>query len=205
MWDKDNVRHDLEASVETKGLIGTDGRKYVLDLYRISPLDVTWLEQHWSERTEDGKPQDPTKNYPHRMAVLRPELVESFRVSKLREYVREEHAKKASLPHTNGENKAENDPSLAPTSNGDAQESGTVSKADEAHTSDEAPKYTQEPDRVDVSGFKFALNPDVFCGQTPQTEEERSELEADEVMVRNACNHLTNVVIPELVNLAFPF
>ncbi|KAJ2979083.1 hypothetical protein NUW58_g7297 [Xylaria curta] len=44
VWDKDGKRFDLEASVETKGLMGTDGRKYVLDLYRITPLDILWLE-----------------------------------------------------------------------------------------------------------------------------------------------------------------
>ncbi|KAK3071355.1 Intracellular distribution of mitochondria, partial [Coniosporium uncinatum] len=67
VWDKEQKRHDLEASIETKGLLGTDGRKYVLDLYRITPLDVAWVEQYWSE-IEEGKAKEAEKDYPHRMA-----------------------------------------------------------------------------------------------------------------------------------------
>ncbi|PCD30999.1 hypothetical protein AU210_010665 [Fusarium oxysporum f. sp. radicis-cucumerinum] len=76
VWDKEGKRFDLEASVETKGLLGTDARKYVLDLYRISPLDIAWLD-------EDGLPEDGDA-YPHRMTVLRPELVDSFSRYKLK-------------------------------------------------------------------------------------------------------------------------
>ncbi|KMU79713.1 hypothetical protein CISG_02131 [Coccidioides immitis RMSCC 3703] len=32
VWDKDGARHELESSVETKGLLGTDGRKYLAAL-----------------------------------------------------------------------------------------------------------------------------------------------------------------------------
>merc|ERR1711939_1294723 len=71
VWDKENKRHDLEGSVETKGLLGTDGRKYVLDLYRITPLDVAWMEEFG---TALGSPEHVNgaskKAYPHRMTVL---------------------------------------------------------------------------------------------------------------------------------------
>lgn len=82
VWDKEEKAHQLVASVETKGLLGTDGRKYVLDLYRITPLDVDFLGKYWRgvEEVESG-------GYPHRMAVLRQELVEAFWKMKMREYV----------------------------------------------------------------------------------------------------------------------
>lgn len=86
VWDKEGKKHDLVASVETKGLLGTDGRKYVLDLYRITPLDVDFIEKHW--KGLEG-PEAET-GYPHRMAVLRPELVESFWKLKMREFIGEE-------------------------------------------------------------------------------------------------------------------
>lgn len=88
VWDKDGKRFDLEASVETKGLLGTDGRKYVLDLYRITPLDIAWLE---------GK----EGGYPHRMTVLRPELVEAFVRSKTREWYQAETARLAEAKSDN--------------------------------------------------------------------------------------------------------
>lgn len=85
VWDKEGCRHRLVTSVETKGLLGTDGRKYVLDLYRITPLDVVFLEKHWKGVSDDS-------GYPHRMAVLRQELVDSFWKFKMREFVSKEIA-----------------------------------------------------------------------------------------------------------------
>ncbi|KAL5372066.1 Intracellular distribution of mitochondria [Paraphaeosphaeria sporulosa] len=179
VWDKDNVRHELEGSVETKGLIGTDGRRYALDLYRLTPVDVSWIEEHWSEPSEDGKEKEEGKDYPHRMATLRPELVESFGRLKLREYVKKELEKK-------GEAKKEKEEENKKTDG----ESDEVAK-EEAEAADQ--------DRVDISGFSYALNPDVFCGQHPQTEEDKAEWAKDEAEVRAACNHLLFEVMPRLI------
>ncbi|KAF9741932.1 eukaryotic translation initiation factor 3 subunit clu1 [Paraphaeosphaeria minitans] len=179
VWDKDNVRHELEGSVETKGLIGTDGRRYALDLYRLTPVDVSWIEEHWSEPSEDGKEKEEGKDYPHRMATLRPELVESFGRLKLREYVKKELEKK-------GEAKKEKEEENQKTEG----ESDEVAK-EEAEAADQ--------DRVDISGFSYALNPDVFCGQHPQTEEDKAEWAKDEAEVRAACNHLLFEVMPRLI------
>jgi protein TIF31 len=60
---------------------------------------------------------------------------------------------------------------------------------------------TTENERVDISGFQLAFNPDVFCGQVPQTEEEKEEWTKDEQEVRAICNHLNTKVMPELVLL----
>ncbi|KAF2450079.1 hypothetical protein P171DRAFT_405818 [Karstenula rhodostoma CBS 690.94] len=180
VWDKDNVRHELEGSVETKGLIGTDGRRYALDLYRLTPVDVSWIEEHWSEPSEDGKEKEEGKDYPHRMATLRPELVESFGRLKLREYVKKELEKK-------GEAKKEKEEENSKKTEGESDE---VAK-EEAEAA--------EQDRVDISGFSYALNPDVFCGQHPQTEEDKAEWTKDEAEVRAACSHLLFEVMPRLI------
>ncbi|QGA13178.1 hypothetical protein EYB26_000825 [Talaromyces marneffei] len=163
VWDKEGKRHDLEGSVETKGLLGTDGRKYVLDLYRIAPLDISWTDE---ESYHDA--------YPHRMSILRLELVESYWRSKMSQYVKDEVEKRRSK-------KAEE----------------KAAKAD-AETED-ADKAAEEQERVDISGFSLALNPDVFSGQIPQTEEEKKEWAEDEQEVRNACEYLRSRVLPELI------
>lgn len=188
VWDKELKKHDLEASVETKGLLGTDGRKYVLDLYRVTPLDVAWLEKH------RGDDQTDENRYPHRMTVLRSELVDAYRIVKMREYVSKELEKKRaeeaqasagaekSLTHGDHEKEA----------NGDA----VAKKDDEEETKPAQP----EQETVDVSGFSFTLNPDVFSGQQPQSEEEKAEWEQDEALVRTVCEYLTAEVIPRLVH-----
>ena len=170
VWDKEGKRHDLEASVETKGLLGTDGRKYVLDLYRVTPLDIAWLEQH------RGDGQTDEQRYPHRMTVLRPELVDSYRITKLREYI-------AKMLEEKREAKK-------------AEEESAEKKDGEAKDGEEQPKPQES---VDVSGFSFTLNPDVFSGQLPQNEEEKASYQEDEADVRKVCDYLRVDVIPRFL------
>jgi len=230
VWDKDNVRHELEGSVETKGLIGTDGRRYALDLYRLTPLDVAWIEAHWSEPSKDGEARPKDKDYPHRMATLRPELVESYGRLKLREYVKAELEKKAKKPETPAK-KEEKDEESSSEEESDSDESeedsddseedsdeeekpkakkskdkksktkevAKAEKKEDGEEKAEGEKKAEEQERVDISGFSFALNPDVFSGQTPQSDEDKAEWEKDEAEVRAACDHLQSEVIPRLI------
>jgi protein TIF31 len=206
VWDKEGKSHELEGSVETKGLIGTDARKYVLDLYRITPLDVPWIEQHWGESEEEKQGTHP-KDYPHRMAVLRPELIAAYTREKLREYVNAEITKTSEKsteqagiedkPQTNGDNVATGDAKDVEMENAadEKKEDGSIAKADEEHKASEA-----EQPRIDVSNFRFALNPDVFSGQKPQSDEEKEQMEHDETDVRATCTYLSSQVIPHLIS-----
>ncbi|KAJ6115536.1 hypothetical protein N7523_005953 [Penicillium sp. IBT 18751x] len=168
VWDKDGKRHNLEGSVETKGLLGTDGRKYVLDLYRIAPLDASWQEEEGSDV------------YPHRMSVLRLELIEAYWRSKMSAYVKAEVEKRRAA-------KAEEAPKEAKSD--ESSEEKAEEKTDES----------ADNERVDISGFSLALNPDVFSGQVPQTQEEKEQWAQDEKEVREACDYLRSKIIPELV------
>ncbi len=60
---------ELPSSYEVKGIVGNDRRHYALDLFRIFPPDANYMEV-----SEGSKIR-------HRMAVLRPELVETFHKS----------------------------------------------------------------------------------------------------------------------------
>lgn len=169
VWDKDGNRFDLEASIETKGLMGTDGRKYVLDLYRITPYDINWLEES-RPKSEEGH----STTYPHRMTVLRPELVDSFARFKMKQWVDTELARHSQ----------EKAGEITDEANGDTKGASgeELSKA-----------------QLDLSDFKFSLNPDAFSGQTPQSDGEKVQLEEDEKEVREAGNFLRNHVIPDLL------
>lgn len=197
VWDKEQKRHDLEGSVETKGLLGTDGRKYVLDLYRITPLDIAWLKQFWGE-TKEEKEGSEKKDYPHRMAVLRQELVESYARLKLREYVDAELAKQ---PENAAEASSEKTEEQV---NGHAEDEEEMETADDEEGKEEKAVVQQdkpsEPTRVDISKFHFAVNPDVFSGQRPQTEEEKEQYAKDEADVQEICSYLRSYTIPHLIH-----
>ena len=218
VWDKEGKRHDLEGSVETKGLLGTDGRKYILDMYRIAPLDVAWSEEVASlEGVQYG-------SYPHRMSILRLELVEAYCRLKMQEYVKAEVEKRrasrknpaAELESpddegrkelTNGhthESNIEAASSMPLEKGGEAMEDLSGAEAD-ALVKPAQPKeeHVIDQERVDLSNFGFALNPDVCSGQVPRTEEEKAEYAEDEKAVRAVCNHLRFKVIPDLIQDLF--
>lgn len=174
VWDKEGARHELEGSVETKGLLGTDGRKYVLDLYRITPLDIAW--------SEDAENHEA---YPHRMSVLRLELIESYWRHKMGQYVREEVERRR---------KTKEEAKKIEESGAKNGEEPAKPEAEETENKEGA-----DQERVDISQFQLALNPDVFSGQVPQTEEEKEEWARDEQEVRNAGEYLRTKVLPELV------
>lgn len=67
---------ELVTPVDTKGLAGTDGRRYVLDLYRLAPLDLSFVEQYSNDKEAP---------YPHKIPVLRFEAVDEWFRNSLRE------------------------------------------------------------------------------------------------------------------------
>jgi protein TIF31 len=209
VWDKTGKRHDLEGSIETKGLLGTDGRKYVLDLYRITPLDISWMEECGTALKSPEQTNSSLESlYPHRMTVLRPELVDTFWKSKLREWVNSEldvrRQARKDVVDANGkaiEDKSANDNATT----ADKEASGGTAEAkeddDESKENSELEKAADvDSERIDPKDFNFALNPDAFSGQEPQTDAEKEELANDEKEVRSACDFLRETVLPELVN-----
>ena len=151
------AKRNICTSLETKGLRGADGRKYVLDLYKLTPLDIAFIEENHTD-TEDG--------YPHRMVFLRGECVDAFWESKLHAWVQDKlEERKKSKSETTQENEDD-----------------------------------KETEKIDISPFDFALNPDVFTpSQAPVTEEERKRLMEDEADVRACCAFLREKLIPDLI------
>lgn len=85
-YGADGSDAELVVSAETKGLTGTDGRKYIFDLYRTTPLDILFTEQNFKTGDSDS--------YPHAISTLRPEAINSWFMEKIRE-LRAERTKKS--------------------------------------------------------------------------------------------------------------
>ncbi|KAK0535693.1 Intracellular distribution of mitochondria [Tilletia horrida] len=221
--DGEGVQHELWLSVESKGLRGADGRKYALDLARLNPVDVLWLEQDvdgailgGQTQSADGEKAAGVSSYPHRMTLLRPELLEIFWDDSFRKWAREQIQKE---PASGDAKDAKETPTIK--ENGEAAEEGEENKVDvrEAETDAEAPKKASQPERVDPSKFQLAFNPDAFVEfRVPDPEaltsgEEDAEVEAktkvvvlvkDEAdptvaAVRSAAKFLRDVALPRLV------
>lgn len=61
---------EILISKDIKGIVGSDHRKYIIDLYRSTPLDIEFIEQNWDETKESS--------YPHKQASVRHEAVEEW-------------------------------------------------------------------------------------------------------------------------------
>ncbi|XP_053562254.1 clustered mitochondria protein homolog isoform X2 [Bombina bombina] len=75
--DKDE-EVELCSSVECKGIIGNDGRHYILDLLRTFPPDLNFLPVENEELPEECKKMGFPKEHRHRLCCLRQELVDAF-------------------------------------------------------------------------------------------------------------------------------
>uniref|UniRef100_A0A4W6F6X8 Clustered mitochondria homolog n=1 Tax=Lates calcarifer TaxID=8187 RepID=A0A4W6F6X8_LATCA len=79
--DQNNIPVELCSGVETKGILGNDGRSYILDLLRTFPPDLNFQFSE-TEEAKDVPEECQSFGYPqqhhHSLASLRPELIEAF-------------------------------------------------------------------------------------------------------------------------------
>ena len=79
-----NVLNDKEeeielcSSVECKGIIGNDGRHYILDLLRTFPPDVNFLKMEDDDLNKEARALGFPIEHKHKLCCLRQELVDAF-------------------------------------------------------------------------------------------------------------------------------
>ena len=69
---KKNGDKDVWFSSQSKGIVGSDKRNYVLDLASTYPIDINFAREHYDNAASDAE------RYPHRQTLIRPELVEKW-------------------------------------------------------------------------------------------------------------------------------
>lgn len=75
--DKDE-EVELCSSVECKGIIGNDGRHYILDLLRTFPPDVNFLKIEGEDLSKEARALGFPVEHKHKLSCLRQELVDAF-------------------------------------------------------------------------------------------------------------------------------
>ncbi|KAJ2557094.1 Intracellular distribution of mitochondria [Coemansia sp. RSA 1933] len=170
IYDADGTEHKLYTSADIKGLTGTDGRKYLLDLYRLTPVDVGFLEAECEPASAATMPV-----YPHKLVLLRPELVEAFWETSVRKAVREHAVEKARLA--------------------EHKEGGEPDKEEKKAGNDEEKKAGNDDEEDVMAGFEFnlELNADAF---TPIKQDDSSSSSEATQAVRDASTFLRNTSIP---------
>lgn len=212
--------YEFYASAEVKGLRGTDGRRYFLDLPRLAPVDVEWLENDIDGKTIGS--EESAESYPHRVVLLRPELVETYWESELKRWAREVAAKKSKDAEAEkkdteekpGESSStkQDEPASEPATevmDDDTNSSPAASAAAAQRAEADAP-LDASIDSSSLAAFNLRLNPDAFVDQPlPKDAEAGDKLfvpskytdESDPSIkaVRDASVFLRQVAIPAIV------
>lgn len=202
--ETDNQPVKLCAPVEAKGIIGTDGRKYILDLIRVTPRDSNYT----------GKENTLT--------ILRPELIDMYCEFQLQQKKREKYEKllqekleKEKQKQQEEKEKAEastqeTQPAQQPTQTeaSQTQQPAETKAEDKAEAKVEAKAETEEnkaeePLMEDDSAadieelLKYTFNPDALCDF--KLDATKEEIEEDEKAVKALGSFLKEAVIPSMV------
>lgn len=71
IWNNDGSKVvDVVTSGYTKGTKGTDGKSYIIDMFRSTPLDIEFIDENYDSSKEDS--------YPHRETLLRHEAISEW-------------------------------------------------------------------------------------------------------------------------------
>ena len=170
MQSTQGEEHEFWTSVDVKGLRGFDGRRYLLDLPRLSPVDVEWLEK------DMGSGDD---SYPHRVVLLRPELLETFWEHSLKTWARQVQAEKAQKEKSEKSEKAA-------SAAAEGEDSKPVTEDTSAESAEQASGNASESSTTKDVPLKFELrfNADAFVEQ-PKASGDTKEVSTVSPMYRS--------------------
>ncbi|XP_077336616.1 clustered mitochondria protein homolog isoform X2 [Lithobates pipiens] len=225
--DKDE-EVELCSSVECKGIIGNDGRHYILDLLRTFPPDLNFLPVEGEDMPEECKKMGFPKEHRHKLCCLRQELVDAFvehryllfmklaamqlmqQKSSLRENV-------CSLenggPATSSDSSAKTEPqesSLSEDKMGDSidGESQVKELAETMASNNEAVdlksrevirKACQAVGSVSETSFDIRFNPDIFSPGVRFSECAQAEVQNQKQLLKDAASFVLTCQIPCLI------
>ncbi|CAB3979322.1 clustered mitochondria homolog, partial [Paramuricea clavata] len=207
---------ELISSVECKGILGADGRHYILDLFRTFPTDANFLEGVSTTNAEEIFSYPST--YKTKLVTLRPELIESFIASRYVNFLRLV-AKNVSIKSKENEENKQNAivKKEETTENGDT--TTTVISEDESSKAEENDKEKikeQQSGEEKVSSeavrsaaiavgslseteFDVRFNPDAYNEEVRHAECESVGLPKDKQLTQDAASFLSHPVLATLI------
>ncbi|XP_073529201.1 clustered mitochondria protein homolog [Phyllobates terribilis] len=171
----------LCSSVECKGIVGNDGRHYILDLLRTFPPDVNFLQLKEEELIKNCQNHGFPKPYRHRLCSLRPELIERF--------VQHKYAQFMKLIV----DKSQNGELLQPYNSGDE------SLKDDLRGADIVRDACREIGSVADYIFDIRFNPDVYSPVVRFPETQNQALQVQKRLLSEAATFILVVQIPNFV------
>eukprot|EP00039_Didymoeca_costata_P028591 m.21613 g.21613 ORF g.21613 m.21613 type:complete len:1144 (-) comp7190_c0_seq1:132-3563(-) len=197
-YGPDEEEYEIHSSSDCKGILGTDGRMYALDLTRVFPMDSNFVDPELrideeyegatiydlSTKSEDGKihvkeTKDKSWKPRHQFLLVRPRLIEFYKNDIISKHM------KAHSKDTNTSENAE-----------DASTAATEIKDKDGEKKNETESAENDPEPLPEDTFLF--NPDAFT--TTKLGGTVEEQAADRKQVAKLGTFLNDIVIPQLVS-----
>lgn len=197
--DSTGIERQFYTSLDVKILKGTDGRRYALDLPRLCPVDIEWLEHDYRAGVLNAA-TDEIIQYPHRVTLLRPELLDIFWETEFRRW----SSAKSTRTQTDSTHDSTNGAEHSSTTETDG-----IEKPDVFH--EPTRDSSTDPKLGSAAQFALSFDMDAFVDQPPSKngresntqqeiaarfDETRAEIRA----VREASSFLRSSAIPTLVD-----
>ncbi|CAD6188429.1 unnamed protein product [Caenorhabditis auriculariae] len=186
----------LFTSYETKGIIGNDGRTYVLDLLRTMPPDVHFLEN--AEVGEAAKKAGYPRKLPHKLPAVRRELVDLFHENRCLQFIKvaAQHVRNAK------DEKTEDEAVLAEAENDLGRVLVDITEGREPNTENSVIVAALAKAAVSAGSLRddsldIRFNPD--CFSTLVRHAPGQSLERQRNLVIEICDFILTSQIPELV------
>ncbi|MCL4134496.1 UNVERIFIED_CONTAM: hypothetical protein GTU68_041964 [Idotea baltica] len=217
---------ELCSSIECKGIIGNDGRHYILDLLRTFPPDVNFLPGDGIELSPACKEMGFPQTHKHKLATLRQELVDAFvdnrymlflkyaavHLQKLtaekkesdKAEVKEQDNKDLEAEEEEESKKmeslaAEKQVEEAKKMVENVTESIAAEKQVEENTKAVIKKAAEAVGSLKEADFDIRFNPDVFSPGVKHAPKTRAGLKRERKLVVDAADFLVSVQLPNLM------
>ncbi|XP_059844021.1 clustered mitochondria protein homolog isoform X1 [Hypanus sabinus] len=174
----------LCSSVDCKGVVGNDGRRYLLDLFRTFPSDLNYLPMDGEELHEECQSLGFPKEYRHKLCCLRPELVESF--------IQHKHMQFSKLLK---EKMSRSDRRNSLMEDGDS----AIRTFDYIRDAEEMKAICQEVGSISESVFDIRFNLNVYCPDIRFHESEQEALQLQKRLMRDIAAFFVSVQIPNFI------
>jgi protein TIF31 len=198
--------------IEAKGIMGSDKRKYLLDLGRLTPRDANWVS---ASEGGTGKFEglQLTSNIPSTLQddewtvhVLRPELVTRFTQTKMARYLalkKEAADSESKKSDDEVSNEKSNDNTLSEIKEQEKTDASEENAQSETIPSNSEEKDTQDSRKLTEEDEAYAetlkLNINVFMPHMKKFEGDLAEqIKKDEQLVREAAEFLWDETLPRI-------
>ncbi|XP_005170337.2 clustered mitochondria protein homolog isoform X2 [Danio rerio] len=198
--NKDDTTVELCSSVEHKGIVGNDGRHYILDLLFTFPPDLNFLHVEGEHLNPVCQQLGFPRLHPHRLVCLRQELLDAFvehRYQMFMKTVSQSSDDDRRISQSDGTSVIKSDLSTIPQ-----LPLNTVS------IPEQKPKQPHQITNIQQSSsikqifsslrntFDLQFNPNVFCPGVRFPKESTEEIEKQKQQLKDAASFLISYQIP---------